>query len=160
MMATKLTELRQKNGLSQNQLAEELDVCRQAISKWELGKAVPTTDNLIALSRLYGVTVDELLSGSEPPEQAPKPEAAPKPVPEITNRTEETKTKKAFPPIAILWIVIGCVCAGILVWGELYKSQFTARSHVVLIVLFTAAASLFYEVLRLIKFLILLIKRS
>lgn len=57
----KLTCLRQKKGLSQMELAETLDVSRQAVSKWEMGETRPTTENLKRLSQLYGVPMDTLL---------------------------------------------------------------------------------------------------
>lgn len=49
----KLIHLRKQKGLSQLKLAEELGVSRQAISKWEVGTAVPSTENLRSLSKLY-----------------------------------------------------------------------------------------------------------
>lgn len=61
-LTEKLARLRKANGLSQFDLAEKLSVSRQAISKWEVGTAVPTTDNLRVLSELYGVSIDYLLS--------------------------------------------------------------------------------------------------
>ena len=61
-LTEKLARLRKSNGLSQLDLAEKLSVSRQAISKWEVGTAVPTTDNLRVLSELYGVSIDYLLS--------------------------------------------------------------------------------------------------
>ena len=56
----RLAQLRKEHGLSQNDLAEKLNVSRQAISRWEQGLAMPSSDNLIYLSRLYGITLDEL----------------------------------------------------------------------------------------------------
>ena len=50
----KLCFLRKKCGLSQLEVAEALDVSRQAVSRWEVGAVVPTVDNLLGLSRLYG----------------------------------------------------------------------------------------------------------
>ena len=61
----KLAELRNKKGLSQIAAAEALNVSRQAISRWETGASAPGTENLIELSRLYGVSVDELVNGGE-----------------------------------------------------------------------------------------------
>ena len=61
-LAEKLARLRKEHGLSHITLAEKLSVSRQAISKWEVGTAVPTTDNLRVLSELYGVSIDYLLS--------------------------------------------------------------------------------------------------
>ena len=57
----KLTVLRKEKGLSQLQLAEMVHVSRQAVSRWEAGTAVSSTDNLKLLSKLYGVPVDDLL---------------------------------------------------------------------------------------------------
>lgn len=58
----KLISLRKKNKLTQAQVSETLDVSRQAISNWETGAVLPSTDNLIALSRLYQVPADHLLN--------------------------------------------------------------------------------------------------
>ena len=60
-MREKLTSLRIENGFSQQELAERLNVTRQAISMWESGANIPSIDSLILLSKLYGVSVDELL---------------------------------------------------------------------------------------------------
>lgn len=78
----RLTALRQEKGLSQADVAEQLDVSRQAISRWETGKVVPTVDNLACLSRLYGVPMEALLygdEGAEPVRQETKEEAVPEP---------------------------------------------------------------------------------
>ena len=67
-LATKLVSLRKENGLTQIALAEKLDVSRQAISSWEVGKAIPSTDKLKLLCDLYGVSIDNLLNeGVEDP---------------------------------------------------------------------------------------------
>lgn len=63
--ANRLYEYRKKNNLSQEELAEKLGVSRQAVSKWERSEASPDTDNLIALAKLYGVTLDELVWGKK-----------------------------------------------------------------------------------------------
>lgn len=60
--AEKLVRLRKEKGLSQLQLAEEINVSRQAISRWEVGLAVSSREKLRALSELYNVSVDYLLS--------------------------------------------------------------------------------------------------
>lgn len=59
----RLYEYRKNSGYSQEELAKKLNVSRQAISKWERAESSPDTDNLIALSKLYNVTVDELIYG-------------------------------------------------------------------------------------------------
>lgn len=58
----KLVALRKEKGLTQLAVAEKLDVSRQAISRWESGIALPSTDNLKSLSALYGVPIDYLLN--------------------------------------------------------------------------------------------------
>lgn len=60
-IAERLQKLRKEHGYSQEQLADELGVSRQAVSKWERGEASPDTDNLIALAHLYNISVDYLL---------------------------------------------------------------------------------------------------
>ena len=61
ILGNKLYQLRKRSGISQEELAEKLNVSRQAISKWERGEALPDTDNLISISKLYGVSLDELV---------------------------------------------------------------------------------------------------
>lgn len=60
-----LKKLRTQNHLSQEKLAEKLGVSRQSISKWEQGYAVPDTDNMLKLSKLYGLSVDDILNCGE-----------------------------------------------------------------------------------------------
>lgn len=62
-MAQRLVDRRKAAGLSQEALAAQLGVSRQAVSKWERSECSPDTDNLIALAALYGVSLDELLYG-------------------------------------------------------------------------------------------------
>lgn len=64
-MADRLIELRKKHGYSQEDLADMLGISRQAISKWERAESSPDTENLIALSKLYKVTLDELVNGEK-----------------------------------------------------------------------------------------------
>lgn len=59
--AQKLKQLRTRAGMSQEKLSEQVGVSRQAITKWETDKGAPDMDNLMALSDLFGVSVDELL---------------------------------------------------------------------------------------------------
>ena len=54
-------ELRTKNGMSQDELAEKVYVTRQAVSRWENGDTVPNTDTLKLLSRLFNVSINTLL---------------------------------------------------------------------------------------------------
>ena len=70
----KIALLRKEKNISQTELAEYRFLAPQTVSRWEVGASVPTTENLAALSRLYGVSVDELLGGrEEPPKKEPPP---------------------------------------------------------------------------------------
>ena len=61
----KLQQLRKQKGITQEELAVAIYVSRTAISKWESGRGYPSIDSLKALSKFFGVTIDELLSGEE-----------------------------------------------------------------------------------------------
>lgn len=99
MLSEKLYQLRKKSGLSQEQLAEQLNVSRQAISKWESGTAVPESEKLIIISNYFGVLVDYLLKDEE----------------EIV-KVENTVTKENPGTIAGLVIcTAGIVC--MILWG-------------------------------------------
>lgn len=61
----KLQQLRKQKGFTQEELAEKLYVSRTAISKWESGRGYPSIDSLKAISKLFGISIDELLSSEE-----------------------------------------------------------------------------------------------
>lgn len=61
ILADKIIDLRKKNGWSQEELAEQLSVSRQSVSKWESGMSVPDLNKIIAMSELFGVSTDYLL---------------------------------------------------------------------------------------------------
>lgn len=62
-LASNIVKYRKKNQLSQEQLAEALNISRQSISKWETGENLPSIDNLISLSGLLDISLDELITG-------------------------------------------------------------------------------------------------
>jgi transcriptional regulator with XRE-family HTH domain len=68
----KLQLLRKQKGYTQEELAELLFVSRTAISKWESGRGYPSIDSLKAISNIFSITIDELLSGEEIIEVAKK----------------------------------------------------------------------------------------
>lgn len=105
----KLISLRKEKGLTQIDLAEKLNVSRQAISKWEVGTTVPGTDKLKALSELYGVSVDYLLNDDMdlPPQPAGEPVQAPS-VP-----VAKDDGKKASPHL--MWVVIAALVIAIVI---------------------------------------------
>lgn len=75
-LSEKIYYYRKKQGKSQEELAEALDVSRQAVSKWETGESEPEIGKLRALAATFGVTVDFLLSDEDPQEAAPPTEDA------------------------------------------------------------------------------------
>ena len=77
-LANRLLQYRKNSGLSQEELAEKLNISRQSVSKWERAEASPDTDNLIELAKIYNVTLDELLNVNK----------------EINKESKETKNKK------------------------------------------------------------------
>ena len=72
-LGERIAYYRGKLGLSQGELAEQLGVSRQAVSKWETDAGLPDLERLIALSRLYHITLDELVKGESPEETAEAP---------------------------------------------------------------------------------------
>ena len=60
--AEKLIQLRKREGYTQEELADRLEVSRQAISRWEMGTAVPDSSNLLRISKLFKVSADYLLN--------------------------------------------------------------------------------------------------
>ena len=60
-IGTKIADCRKKSGMSQEKLANELNISRQAVSRWETGEAVPDTEKVIQLSKIFRVTTDYLL---------------------------------------------------------------------------------------------------
>lgn len=83
-LAEKIINLRKQKGWSQEELAEKLDVTRQAVSKWESGASVPDIAKILQISELFGVTTDYLLKDNE---EAPADTVLPK-----TEQTEDART--------------------------------------------------------------------
>lgn len=69
-IAERIQSLRKARGLSQEELAEQVGVSRQAVGKWEAGQSQPDLDKVIALSGFFGVSCDYLLKGEESPSPA------------------------------------------------------------------------------------------
>lgn len=78
ILADKIIILRKDNGWSQEELAEQLGVSRQSVSKWELGASVPDLDKILGMSSLFEVSTDYLLKDElEEPEYAAEPKNVP-----------------------------------------------------------------------------------
>lgn len=86
--------LRRQTGMSQEKLAEEMGVSRQAISKWESGGAMPEIERLEDLARLFGVSMEQLMGLEGPPEPEPEPE----PEPGQTDRADPARLSEESQP--------------------------------------------------------------
>ena len=110
----KLTVLRKESRYTQLDLAEKVRVSRQAISKWETGRALPSAENLKYLSELFGVSVDYLLNDDMTEEPKPKEqEPAPEPQTEEAVFPEKEKGKPAS------WKYIAALLLAVLLLGLL-----------------------------------------
>ena len=89
-LGEKICTLRTGKGLSQEDLAQRLEVSRQSVSKWETGQSVPDLEKIIKLADLFGVSVDELVREGERP-QPPQPETK---VVYVKEKREWTVTQK------------------------------------------------------------------
>ena len=107
-LSEKLYTLRKKSGLSQEQLAEQLSVSRQAISKWESGQSVPESDKLIVISHYFHVSLDYLLK-----EEVEQPTTTEKSDAETSAHTND-RTRWL---LGIITCVGGILC--LIVWGLL-----------------------------------------
>ncbi|WP_024860995.1 helix-turn-helix domain-containing protein [Ruminococcus flavefaciens] len=111
----KLYELRKQKGFSQEELANRLNVSRQTVSKWEVGDSTPDMEKLVAISDLFGVSLDELVLNKAPePEPAPAQESPAK-ADLYTDIKEHVLTdknrKKAKKGVKIALIILGVILA-------------------------------------------------
>lgn len=118
----RIAQMRKELGLSQEMLGEKLEVSRQAISKWESDRGLPEIDKLVAMSRLFGVSVGWLLGTEETPAAA-ETDASPPPeltaqqlqmVEEIAGRYAAAQSKAPEKRKRSPWLRLGCVllCVG------------------------------------------------
>lgn len=79
ILADKIIDLRKKNGWSQEELASQLGVSRQSVSKWESGQSIPDLDRILKMSDIFGVSTDYLLKDDVEPADTPPQMDAPQP---------------------------------------------------------------------------------
>ena len=104
----KLQGLRQRAGMSQDALAERLNVSRQAVSRWERDETMPETDKVVALADLFGVTTDYLLR-QRADQDSPPHEAHRTPEPERRDWTDKLAHLARTRGYLLGWVLI--------VWG-------------------------------------------
>ena len=105
----KLTQARKAAGLTQADVAAKLNVSRQAVSRWESGQSKPSTEKLLALGELYGVSIDRLLNTENTEKPAvettsDEPEAVP----------VETVISEKHRPRAWLKYMVAALCGALL----------------------------------------------
>lgn len=103
MIGERLKELRKLNNLSQEQVAKELNITRQAISKWETDKTMPDIENIILLSKLYNVSLKSIMGE----EEEKNIEESEKPIPQYNKKVTENEL------LGILMITI-IICSSFL----------------------------------------------
>ena len=113
----KLARLRKKEGLSQAEVSEEIDVSRQAVTKWETGQSRPSTENLQSLSKLYNVPLKYLLDESEDELPAPAPVD---PAAESGTGPETQKKEKRWIRRLVIGAVIVALAACCIFWYRNY----------------------------------------
>ena len=104
-LSDKLYTLRKKSGLSQEQLAEQLGVSRQAISKWESGQSTPETDKLISISKFFNVTIDSLVKDETATYLS------------VNNAPENSNTSGLQKPAVTGLIICLFGLVGLIIWG-------------------------------------------
>ena len=108
-----LYELRKEKGMTQAELADVLGVTNKAVSKWETGEAMPETAQLLPISRIFGVTVDELLAGKRGDKVADGQASDDSIKNHIFTRGKDEEPK------TLLEKICGCICGVLMMAGIL-----------------------------------------
>lgn len=145
-----LIRLRREHGLSQDTLAKELGVTRQAVSKWERGLVIPSSENLIALSRLYQLPAERFfeeagLGETKPDLEERKEEAQPG-----AEKKEETRRSQWIRSGVVLAACI-VICALLLGW--IRNMEATIGAWLLLAGIAAACAGLIYFFYQVIQYL-------
>ena len=118
-LADKLFELRKEKGWSQEKLAEQINVSRQSISKWESGQALPELEKIVELSKIFQVTTDYLLL-----EDSDKPEI--KPILSEDEKDRYYKEVKSYGFWQVLYIFVSALAIFLFFAGSSFPATFTA----------------------------------
>lgn len=98
-----LVTARKKRGLSQEDVAQSLDVSRQSVSLWECDQTIPSLDNLISLSNLYNVSIS-ILTGQEDFNDDTNISLG-----ELKNDNDNSKSKKVFSILSIMFLILATI---------------------------------------------------
>lgn len=124
-IGAKIAACRKRAGMSQEKLANELNISRQAVSRWETGEAVPDTEKVIQLSRIFHVTTDYLLLDID---EAPQSAAPAENNRETEQRAAEKRMKRQSIRMYFGWflLIFGIISlSATLVGAGLYAQTLT-----------------------------------
>ena len=96
-VSEKIKDIRVRFGLSQEQFSEKLRVSRQTITKWESGAALPDSNNIMTMAKLFGITADYLLQNSDPAPLLALRQTLDEPVSTVSTKSALGAVRKAFP---------------------------------------------------------------
>ena len=116
-----LRRLREQRGLTKEEAAAELGVSRQSVSQWESGKTFPSTKRLVALSRLYGVPLEEMTQTDTADADHTSPSE-----PEM-----EEPRKPRFSKRTVFYIAISVLYIAVYIWGEVTHSRNSSKLTIV-----------------------------
>ena len=159
ILADKIIELRKKNGWSQEELSEKLDVSRQSVSKWESAQSIPDMNKILKLSEIFGVSTDFLLKDDmEMPENSSihidtDTESGSSAIPvSMEEASEFLRLKEYFAPRIALGVML-CILSPVLLivlgggseygWISITDQQATGIGLITLFILVGAAVALF-----------------
>jgi len=123
-LGEKILHLRKLGGMSQEELASQITVSRQAISKWELGESIPDTDNVVQLCRLFNVSADYLLNDDVESEMD---------IPIVRENSEKLKKKYH---LIMVYVLMAVFLIAVVVFGFLTQSIMYAIVGAIFIVCF------------------------
>ena len=123
-LGEKILHLRKLSGMSQEELASQITVSRQAISKWELGESIPDTDNVVQLCRLFNVSADYLLNDDVESDMD---------IPVVRENSDRLKKKYT---LILMYIVIGLFFLFLIVFGIISRSYLAAIVGAIFIIFF------------------------
>ena len=145
----KLLNLRKANGLTQEQLAEQLGVSRQSVSKWESGQAMPELDKIVSICEIFHVTADYLLKPSDMDILSVKTEMLEKQQKSLEHTIHKKEVKRS--------IILGCVSIYLIAFAIImlieritWENDFLwnifpgVTLHIIVLCVATAVAIIFY----------------
>ena len=101
-------QFRAARNMSQGDLADALDVSRQSVSKWENNSAVPELEKLVKMAHIFGITLDELVSGESP--QFGEQPTSPPPPPQVAPIPEAKSRLSTAQILGIVLLSFGALC--------------------------------------------------